>query len=61
VTLCVICTIYIEMRSARFLVEPQNHGLRFVSGLVSNPPVRFASGLTSKPLRWVCPVWPQNR
>jgi hypothetical protein len=32
-----------------FLVEPQNQGLRFVSGL------------SSKPLRRFSPVWPQNR
>jgi hypothetical protein len=61
VTLCTICTVHIETRSAGFLVEPQSHGVRFVSGLASKPPARFVSGLTSKPLRWVCPVWPQNR
>jgi hypothetical protein len=31
--LCVVCTVYIEMRSASFLVEPQNQGRQFVSGL----------------------------
>jgi hypothetical protein len=32
-----------------FLLEPQNQGGRFVSGL------------TSKPVATVSPVWPQNR
>jgi hypothetical protein len=59
--MCLICTVHIETRSAGFLVEPQSHGVRFVSGLASKPPARFVSGLTSKPLGWVCPVWPQNR
>jgi hypothetical protein len=26
VTLCVVCTMHMEMRSASFLVEPQNQG-----------------------------------
>jgi hypothetical protein len=34
---CVICTMHVETRSANFLVEPQNQGLRFVSGLTSKP------------------------
>jgi hypothetical protein len=25
VTPCVVCTVHVEMRSASFLVEPQNH------------------------------------
>jgi hypothetical protein len=37
VTLCVVCTVHEEMRSTSFLVEPQNQGLRFVSGLASKP------------------------
>jgi hypothetical protein len=36
-------------RSVGFLIEPQNQGLRFVSGL------------TSKPQRRVSLIWPQNR
>jgi hypothetical protein len=40
VALCAIYTMHVEMRSAGFLVEPQNQGRWFVSGLVS------------KPLRW---------
>jgi hypothetical protein len=33
VTPCVICTMHVEMRSAGFLVEPQNQGRWFVSDL----------------------------
>jgi hypothetical protein len=47
--LCAVCTMHTETRSADFLVEPQNQGLRFVSGLAL------------KPLEWFLPVWPQNR
>jgi hypothetical protein len=36
VALCVVCTVRVETRSAGFLVEPQNQGLQFVSGLTSN-------------------------
>jgi hypothetical protein len=49
VTPCAICTMHIKMRSTSFLVEPQNQGIRFVSGLASKPLGRFSS------------VWPQNR
>jgi hypothetical protein len=48
-TLCAICTMHVETRSAGFLVEPQIYGQQFVSGL------------TSKPLGHFSPVWPQNR
>jgi hypothetical protein len=37
VTLCAVCTMHEEMRSVGFLVEPQNQGRRFVSGLASRP------------------------
>jgi hypothetical protein len=50
VTLCVVYTVQKEMRSASFLVEPQNQGQRFVRGLASKPLRRFVSGLTSNPL-----------
>jgi hypothetical protein len=50
VTPCAICTVYVETRSAGFLVEPQNQGGRFVSGLTSKSFGRFVSGLTLKPL-----------
>jgi hypothetical protein len=33
VTSCVVCIVHVETRSAGFLVEPQNQGRRFVSGL----------------------------
>jgi hypothetical protein len=47
---CVVYTVHVEMRSASFLVEPQNQGRRFVSGLASKPLGWFVSGLASKPL-----------
>jgi hypothetical protein len=33
--------VHMEMRSASFLVEPQNQGRRFVSGLASKPLGQF--------------------
>jgi hypothetical protein len=33
--LCTVCTVHVETRSAGFLVEPQNQGRRFISGLAS--------------------------
>jgi hypothetical protein len=48
VALCVVCTVHREMRGMGFLVEPQNQGRRFVSGLAT------------KPLGRLLPVWPQN-
>jgi hypothetical protein len=44
-----VCTCYVETRSAGVLVEPQNQGQWFVSGLASKPLGRFS------------PVWPQNQ
>jgi hypothetical protein len=38
---CAICTWHVETRSAGFLVEPQNQGRWFVSGLASKPLGRF--------------------
>jgi hypothetical protein len=32
---CAVCTVHMMTRSPCFLVEPQNHGLRFASGLAS--------------------------
>jgi hypothetical protein len=32
---CVVCTVHVEMRSAGLLVESQNQGRWFVSGLAS--------------------------
>jgi hypothetical protein len=37
VTLCVVCTMHEETRSAGFLVEPQNQNRRFVGGLALKP------------------------
>jgi hypothetical protein len=37
VTPCAVYTVHVETRSAGFLIEPQNQGQRFVSGLVSKP------------------------
>jgi hypothetical protein len=58
---CAVCTSPVETRSVGFLVEPQNQGRQFVSGLASNPLGRFVSGLASKPLGRFLPVWLQNR
>jgi hypothetical protein len=49
VTLCAVCTMHVEARSVGFLVEPQNQGRRFVSGLASKPVGQFSL------------VWLQNR
>jgi hypothetical protein len=46
---CAVCIWHVETRSARFLIEPQNQGRRFVNGLASKSFGRFL------------PVWPQNR
>jgi hypothetical protein len=40
-----------ETRGAGFLIEPQNQGQIFVSGLASKSLGRFVSDLASKPLR----------
>jgi hypothetical protein len=73
VTSCAVYTMHVEIRSTCFLVEPQNPGQRFVSGLASQPLGRFVSGLASKPLgRFISDlaskplgrfstVWPQNQ
>jgi hypothetical protein len=42
VTLCVVCTVYVETRSVCFLVEPQNQDRQFVSGLASKSLGRFS-------------------
>jgi hypothetical protein len=43
VTSCAVCTMHIETRSVSFLVEHQNQGRRFVSGLTSKALGRFLS------------------
>jgi hypothetical protein len=45
---CAVCTVHVETRSAGFLVEPQNQGQRFVSGLASKPLGRFLISLDLK-------------
>jgi hypothetical protein len=48
VALCAVCTWHVETRSVGFLVEPQNQGRRFVSGLASKPVATVFSSLASK-------------
>jgi hypothetical protein len=60
VTPCAVCTVHVEMRSANFLVEPQNKGQWFnlkttvtvFSILISKLAV-VSPGLTSKSMAWV--------
>jgi hypothetical protein len=49
VTPCAVYTVHMETRSVGFLVEPQNQGRRFVSGLALKLLGRFYL------------FWPQNR
>jgi hypothetical protein len=49
VTPCAVCTVHLKTRSVGFLVETQNQGQWFISGLASKPLGRFS------------PVWSQNR
>jgi hypothetical protein len=49
VTPYMVCTMHVDTRSKSFLVETQNQGRRFVSGLTSKLLGRFS------------PVWSQNR
>jgi hypothetical protein len=37
VTPCVVYTVHVKIRNVSFLVQPQNQGRRFVSGLTSKP------------------------
>jgi hypothetical protein len=52
---CAVYTWHVETRSAGFLVEPQNQGRRFVSGLASKPVATVFSNLTSKLVTTVSP------
>jgi hypothetical protein len=61
VLLCAVCTWHVETRSTGFLVEPQNQGRRFVSGLASKPLGRFSPVWPQNWWRRFLPVWPQNR
>jgi hypothetical protein len=58
---CAVCTWHVETRSVGFLVEPQNQGRRFVSGLASKPLGRFSSVWPQNWWRQFFPVWPQNQ
>jgi hypothetical protein len=49
---CAVCTWHVETRSAGFLVEPQNQGRWFVSGLASKPLRRFLAVLEFAMLDW---------
>jgi hypothetical protein len=51
---CAVYTMHVEMRSVGFLVEPQNQGQRFVSGLAPKPLGRFLIGLGLKTDATVC-------
>jgi hypothetical protein len=46
--LCAVYTVHVETRSAGFLVESQDQGRRFVSGLASKPLGWFLVGLGLK-------------
>jgi hypothetical protein len=46
--------MHVAMKSADFLVEPENQGRRFVSGLASKPLGRLVIDLASKPMATVC-------
>jgi hypothetical protein len=57
---CAVCTVHVEMKSAGFLIEPQNQGRRFVSGLASKSLGQFLAVWPQNLLRWYLAVWPQN-
>jgi hypothetical protein len=59
--LCAVYTVHVETRSVSFLVEPQNQGRRFVSGLASKPLGWFSPVWLQNRWRRFLPVWPQNR
>jgi hypothetical protein len=58
VVLCAVCTWHVEIRGAGFVVEPQNHSRRFVSGLASKLLERFSPIWSQNRWRWFLPVWP---
>jgi hypothetical protein len=58
---CAVCTVHVDTRSACFLVEHQNQGRRFVSGLASKPLGRFLIDLCLKTDDdGLLVIWPQN-
>jgi hypothetical protein len=56
--LCVVCTVHKQMRSEGLLVEPQNQGRQFVSGLALKSLGRFLSFWSQNRWRRFLPVWP---
>jgi hypothetical protein len=58
---CAVYAWHVETRSVGFLVEPQNQGRRFVSGLASKSLGRFLAVWPQNRLRWFLQVWPQNQ
>jgi hypothetical protein len=42
VAACAVCIVHVDTRSVDFLVEPQNQGRWFVSGMASKPLGRFS-------------------
>jgi hypothetical protein len=56
----VVCTVHLETRSVGFLVEPQNQGRWFVSGLASKPLGQFSLVWPQNRWRRFLVVWPQN-
>jgi hypothetical protein len=61
VMLCPVCIVHEEMSSTGFLVEPQNQGRRFVSGLALKPLEQFSPVWPQNRWRQFSLVWPQNR
>jgi hypothetical protein len=57
---CAVYTVHVEMRNVDFLVEPQNQGRQFISGLASKSVATVFSGLASKPVVGFL-VEPQNQ
>jgi hypothetical protein len=60
VALYAVCTVHVETRHTCFLVEPQNQGQRFVSGLASKLLRRFSLVWPQNWWQWFSLVWPQN-
>jgi hypothetical protein len=52
-----VCTVHVETRSTGFLVEPQNRGQWFVSGLAQNHSNGFSSVCASKSAATVCELF----
>jgi hypothetical protein len=57
---CAVCIVHVETRTVGFLVEPQNQGRHFVSGLASKPAAIVSLVWPQNQWRQFSPVWPQN-